>query len=442
MLKNPLLFNAPPASTSSFRFNLFVVFLFLLFTKLIFKLYPQQSPVFLMAVGLLFSAGILWIRDLYFLQVYKRSSTGLTVAGACDPQRVIIKLIGLYGTFALILLLYWLNPFYRESPRAIEFYGYFFISLKFVIPLIFILSSVYFPYFDSRQKDPYDSYWHMGCFLTGRWKQVKKIFLLEHGRVWFIKGFFIPFMFATLVEYLTSIHSFNWFRTLSFSEVYNQLLNIFYTFDVLFGVLGYILTMRITDNHIQSTEPTMIGWLTCLACYHPFSILFGIGLLNYQSGFTWENWLVFNPFLYFLCGFLIIGLSAINGLATVSFGYRMSNLTYRGIITDGPYRFTKHPAYLAKVLSWWLIALPFLSIAGPLVAVKQTLALIVISYIYYLRAKTEENHLSNYPEYVQYALWINEHGGFRTFKKIFPCLVYSPENARSWNSVVWFKKLH
>ena len=51
-------------------------------------------------------------------------------------------------------------------------------------------------------------------------------------------------------------------------------------------------------------------------------------------------------------------------LATVAFGYRMSNMTYRGIITSGPYRFTKHPAYLGKVASWWLISLPFFSNEG------------------------------------------------------------------------------
>ncbi len=149
---------------------------------------------------------------------------------------------------------------------------------------------------------------------------------------------------------------------------------------------------------------------------------------------------MFNPVFYYFFGGSIILLSAVYGLATVAFGYRMSNLTYRGIITDGPYRFTKHPAYLAKVISWWLISLPFFSISGTAVAVKQTLALAAISFVYYLRAKTEENHLSNYPEYVEYALWINENGGFRTFKKWFPFLRYSFEKSRRSKSVVWFKR--
>ena len=45
---------------------------------------------------------------------------------------------------------------------------------------------------------------------------------------------------------------------------------------------------------------------------------------------------------------------------------RFSNLTHRGIITNGPYRYSKHPAYLAKNLSWWLVSMPFMITVSPL----------------------------------------------------------------------------
>ncbi len=428
-----------PSSSSNFRFNFLVLLLFFSFTWMAFCVFSADTQVFWMAVGLLLSAGVLWINDLYFLKAYRRQSCGLTEPGAFNQQRFVTKLIGLFATFLIILGLYWLNPFYRESPQGIVFYGYFFNFLKYAGPWIIFLSLFYFHYIDRRQKNPYDSYWHLGCLITGRHKQVKWIFLLEHSRVWFIKAFFLPFMFSLLVEYLHLIFSFDWKSGHTFIGLYNHLLNIFYTADVFYGVLGYLLTLRILDTHIQSTEPTILGWWVCLACYEPFYHWIGIGRLHYESGFTWDQWLMFTPHFYYLCGASIIALSAVYGLATVAFGYRMSNLTYRGIITDGPYRFTKHPAYLAKVTSWWLISLPFFSIAGTAVAIKQTLALVAISFVYYLRARTEENHLSNYPEYVEYALWINENGGFRTFKKWFPFLRYSPEKSRRWNSIVWFK---
>ena len=42
-------------------------------------------------------------------------------------------------------------------------------------------------------------------------------------------------------------------------------------------------------------------------------------------------------------------------------GPRFSNLTHRGILTHGPYAWSKHPAYLSKNLFWWLSSLPFLA---------------------------------------------------------------------------------
>jgi len=114
----------------------------------------------------------------------------------------------------------------------------------------------------------------------------------------------------------------------------------------------------------RSSEPTILGWLTCLACYYPFSAIYGIKLLPYDDGFEWQHWFAFSPTYLYFYGILILFLTLIYCLATRRLGYRMSNLTYRGIITSGPYRYTKHPAYVSKVASWWLISLPFYSLAG------------------------------------------------------------------------------
>ena len=65
-------------------------------------------------------------------------------------------------------------------------------------------------------------------------------------------------------------------------------------------------------------------------------------------------------------GTVLVVLTAIYAWATVAFGLRFSNLTYRGVLTNGPYRFTKHPAYLAKNTFWWLETLPFLVVSHSL----------------------------------------------------------------------------
>lgn len=97
-------------------------------------------------------------------------------------------------------------------------------------------------------------------------------------------------------------------------------------------------------------------------------------------------------------------------LSTASFGIRFSNLTYRGLIDHGPYRYTKHPAYWSKNIYWWLHAVPFVGITSAGDFARSFLGLGFVSLIYYLRAKTEERHLRKFPEYRAYCDWIDTNG--------------------------------
>jgi protein-S-isoprenylcysteine O-methyltransferase Ste14 len=97
--------------------------------------------------------------------------------------------------------------------------------------------------------------------------------------------------------------------------------------------------------------------------------------------------------------------------ATLAFGLRFSNLTYRGVITHGPYRLTRHPAYVAKNLFWWCSTLPFLSAGGSLVdVVRNTVIMALVSAVYYWRARTEEAHLlAEDATYRAYWAWAGQH---------------------------------
>jgi protein-S-isoprenylcysteine O-methyltransferase Ste14 len=103
--------------------------------------------------------------------------------------------------------------------------------------------------------------------------------------------------------------------------------------------------------------------------------------------------------------------------STAAFGLRFSNLTNRGIITDGPYRWLKHPAYVSKNLSWWLISVPFIAGAGWVTAVVSCLMMGAVNLIYYLRAKTEERHLRADPAYRAYEAYIDRNGLFARLLK-------------------------
>jgi protein-S-isoprenylcysteine O-methyltransferase Ste14 len=124
--------------------------------------------------------------------------------------------------------------------------------------------------------------------------------------------------------------------------------------------------------------------------------------LKYGSGTTWNVWLADLPTLKVFWSIAILALTLLYLSATIQFGLRFSNLTHRGILTNGPYRWLKHPAYVAKNLNWWLISLPFLSTVGIGESIRLSMLLIGVNTIYYLRAKTEEAHLSVDPVYREY----------------------------------------
>ena len=136
------------------------------------------------------------------------------------------------------------------------------------------------------------------------------------------------------------------------------------------------------------------------------------GPLDYQHDENaWVFWLQAHPTMLALVGVVLVVLTAIYAWATVAFGLRFSNLTDRGILTHGPYAFTKHPAYLSKNLFWWISGLPFLVASHSLTdAVRNTVLMAAVSGIYYWRAKTEEWHLSPDPDYRAYADWMGKYG--------------------------------
>jgi len=114
-------------------------------------------------------------------------------------------------------------------------------------------------------------------------------------------------------------------------------------------------------------------------------------------------------------------LTGVYAWATVIFGLRFSNLTYRGVITNGPYRFTRHPAYLAKNLFWWSSTLPFFVTNGSFVdMVRNTTILALVSAVYFWRARTEEQHLLGADaKYREYHAWMAGNALItRTFRRL------------------------
>ena len=136
--------------------------------------------------------------------------------------------------------------------------------------------------------------------------------------------------------------------------------------DVIFATVGYVLTMKPLDAHIRTRQPLcggLDGGPDLLSALHPdgrgraarLSFRARPGREAGPSGSPIIRWLAL------LVGGWLVFLTGVYAWATVAFGFRFSNLTHRGILTHGPYAWTKHPAYLSKNLFWWFAVLPFLA---------------------------------------------------------------------------------
>lgn len=363
------------------------------------------------------------------LKVHRRKAVGLVPKNPSNPDRVAVKLVGLAASMGFIGFFYWALPEYGM------FYKRFWIFACFIVLVGAIPAIIYFHLFDSRMQDPKDGYYHLGRLVLGMGGYDGEL-VWKHLKGWIIKGFFLPLMFIFLTNNVGYVVEFNYSAFTMDGDILdnpartNQLFeyanNMIFLIDVMFAAVGYVMTVKLLDAHIKSPEPTFFGWAVALVCYPPFwNGLFERTYFAYETGDYWTYWLRAESHgIRLSWAAAILGLEAIYSLATVCLGYRFSNLTYRGIITTGPYRFTKHPAYVAKNLSWWLVSLPFLSNDGWEVALRHTMLLIGLNSIYYLRARTEEAHLSQYPEYVQYGLYMNEHSIFRWVPAILPFVKY------------------
>jgi len=281
-----------------------------------------------------------------------------------------------------------------------------------VVPLL-VLSIPYVLWLDRRMTDPRDGAWHCGQFIVGRRDLVDHEKLYDFMRSWAIKGFFLAFMISIVPG--------NWAEVVAAPAeaiaadpvaLARWLIGAMFLIDVAFATVGYALTMKPLDAHIRSANPYAAGWMAALICYPPFILMSNGGPLDYHPGTgDWILWLQGSPLAMSLVGMVLVGLAGIYAWATVAFGIRFSNLTHRGILTHGPYAWTKHPAYVSKNLFWWIATMPFLATSGnPVDMVRNTLLLAAVTGVYYWRARTEERHLMADPAYRDYAAWMERNG--------------------------------
>jgi protein-S-isoprenylcysteine O-methyltransferase Ste14 len=342
-------------------------------------------------------------------KVHRNPSTGIDwdnprpVSAIIDIS--ITKIAGLWATWAVIGFLYCIARYYWDGQYrfSMEMMG------MLAIPL-FLLSVPYVIWLDRMLKEPRDHAWHFGAMLIGREPYCPE-HVRSHWRAWAVKGFFTAFMISILPGGWYGLVNAEPDRVFSDPVAFSSMLiEMCFVFDVQIGMVGYLLTLRPLDAHIRSANPYLAGWVAALLCYPPFNMM-GSGPLDYHvNASDWSQWFGGHTIMLWVWGAILVLLTAIYAWATVAFGLRFSNLTYRGVLTNGPYRFTRHPAYLSKNAFWWFSTVPFIAATGLATdAVRNTVLLALVSSVYYWRAKTEEKHLlAEDPKYREYHTWMEQ----------------------------------
>jgi protein-S-isoprenylcysteine O-methyltransferase Ste14 len=384
---------------------------------------PPLDPLAITTVILLSYAVPVIAIELLVRRVHRNPSTGLdwTRPRTPDPQRILLKILGLSATLLFFLAGHALFRLYEVD--ALKLVGNF--ALVY-LPVLASSTIAYIYVVDGRQRDPHDAYWELGAMIVGRIPLRLSPGIRAHMIGWAVKAFFLPIMLYYLLLNTTRVEGLGESFNGSALDIALGLLLIAAILDLTVAVVGYTLTCRLFDAHIRSPNTYLAAWVITLVCYYPFNEVVLRKVIDYRNELDWTDVIGDHPLLFWPWLGAVLLLWVLHLWSKLVYGLRWSNLTHRGIVTGGPYRYTKHPDYVSKSIFFWLTAAPFLTAADGWTALTSTVALVVVNLIYWGRARTEEWHLSEDPDYVAYAVAMNERSIFRGLARIVPALRYVP----------------
>lgn len=373
----------------------------------------------------------MFLADILVFKVHKRPSAGLIWGDAPRPgfsaSRVATKLVGLAATIGGLGAAYWLLPEWSGGKHST-----FFLALQWALPGLIPAGLAYIVFIDARMANPKDGLYLAGAWVLQKisWEEMnaeERHELKHHILGWVIKGFYLPLMFGMYAGSALGLANAKYSTLLNDGPAFAAvMLKGTLAVDLAFGALGYCGTFRLLDAHIRSANPFPGGWAVTVVMYSPFWGGIQKFFFAYGNREDWHTVLPENPTLLWVWALGIVGARMVWAWANSLYGFRFSNLTHRGIITAGPYRWTRHPSYVFKNLSWWLSGVPFIVTSDVATAIRETVGLFLVNCMYWARAKYEERHLSEDPTYVAYAMWVEQNSPLRFIKPIFPFLRYKP----------------
>ena len=350
-------------------------------------------------------------------------------------NRAAIKLTGAMAALCAVLLAWIALPEYGRTA-----YNPLFEALPIILPLAPFAVAACLLFTEWRLGPAEDSAWHLGLFATGKWEKIDWAAARDGALGWLVRGFFLPLNFCALAIFIgrfrgaeAEVFSAPWPRA-------HAILMLMISAALAAAIVpGYLFGARLTGTHIRKVDYSWFGWTVTMSCYPPLVYaVFGQWLNFYPPdrgapwNMPWAAALQPTPTLAFLLGGIALAIEILHYWGEAVFGLRSSNLSHRGIITNGPYRFCKHPVYLVKCLGWFLW-MPFLMGDTALDCLRLTLLWAGVCGVYMMRAWVEEKLLSPDPDYAAYALWIDRHGLFSWLGELVPALSFG------WRQKRWLE---
>jgi protein-S-isoprenylcysteine O-methyltransferase Ste14 len=381
----------------------------------------------LVALVTLYQFGIEFLRRIYGnLYYFPENPDFLSIF-----KNTCIKYLGvLFGT-SLLLFAYWLFPFYRES-KMVEI-------LTEAVPTFLILflpfSFIFIFFTEYLLGNKKDGTYELGRFVLLQFEKIDwEVFrsgLLE----WLVRLIFLTLNFTTCVKLVSSFRLGSPFVLQGNFASDVLFLNAVMFIIILITILpGYTFSSRLIGTEVKKVDTTWFAWVVTLVCYQPF------------IGSTWAGYFDYNPvpelynggevwpvltsqfslygveLLLVFVGIMILFSELIHLWSESTLGIRSSNLTNRGIITNGPFTYTKHPVYLSKCIGWFFATLPFVNSFNAIDSIRLGIIFLLVCLIYFLRSLAEEKLLATDENYVRYALFIDDNGLFSWAGRILPFL--------------------
>jgi protein-S-isoprenylcysteine O-methyltransferase Ste14 len=313
----------------------------------------------------------------------------------------------------LVMLLVWSflahAPYFRKllgTPQTWPGTSLQWTSLQ-VLAALMAIYAVTLPLYHAGSSSRASAY----LFWRGMWTGCRDAEWQLAGRTLALKAFFVPLMVHWLVGHLASltsqIHrlaSQGWADAFQLPGLglFGLAFSLLLLVDVACFTLGYLVESKRMGNPIRSVDPTASGWAVCLLCYPPFN-----GATDALLGWVSSDHpvVVGQPWLTVALNAVMLATMAVYASASLALGFKASNLTSRGVVQSGPYRWVRHPAYAAKNLAWWLGAVPAVLAAQGMAGFGMAMLSVAgWTGLYVLRALTEERHLrATDPAYELYA---------------------------------------